>query len=264
MLVFSTEFPLHEGTEAGEVLYLARTWLGGNVDSRLGKQPIELPASGQCSEHAAGPEKLELARASEGAREWAGMRYSRADAGGTAWVTTMVGRRTASQLLLSLQVSRASPPGTQLPDPTPSVLVQHALKHPGGGMDGGLRVQMQPHRLSADDAAALLRGGGGNRLPLVYLGASASGRAWPDAAALARRLAGLAHVLVVPGEEVEPGTVGVRWPSDLAGDERFPAVAGEPGRDLQARVARELQRIVTQRPLSPDCTWQHLEERVAR
>ena len=118
------------------------------------------------------------------------------------WATEVVGYEAGGSTIVSVRLDcNLLRPGLQLPAPKKPYVVRRLLEDLGGGNDGGLMVQDSPHHLTeidVDDAARLVLGRTGVRLPIVYVSVGRSRHPFVNVQTLAPWLGGMAHVVVEP------------------------------------------------------------------
>lgn len=143
-------------------------------------------------------------------------------------------------------------------------------------MDGQVPVTDRPIFLNEEDvaaAAALITGIGRNSLPIVYVSADYSDEHMLEPGALAKHLSGSAHVIVEPSRtfssalkplvgsrNVYGGTVGVYWPSSTARKAYYLSSEKSDPTALQDEISKDIRKALSNRRLSADCTWAHLQE----
>src|SRR5690606_26011686 len=115
------------------------------------------------------------------------------------------------------------------------------------------------------------------RLPLVYVSVRRSRQPFVDVDDLARRLAGMAHVIVEPSRQFSfalarntrhtnayDGAVGIYWPSGMARQSRFLPSSFSTPRDMEDEIVERVRIALTY--IRPDsrCTFAYLRELLSR
>lgn len=280
MINFSTEFPIAANNSVEDVVRAAWEWVVGSPHTKIAKGALaEISADSEWS-HTTGEEQVSVATASVPQHSIGGLRYVRREHG-LEWTTSIVGLKTSTSHLLSIQVSCITL-GTAvlLPTPKKPYFVRQALTKLGGGMDGQIPVADRPFRLDEGEApiaAALMSGTAANRLPIVYVSAGFDGSYSIDPDEMARFVSGMAHVVVEPSRtfshslriltnarNVYGGTVGVYWPESSARKSYFFSVGeSRNARALQVEVAKDIRVALCNRRSITNCTWANLTETLA-
>ena len=280
MITFSTEFPLSSEATVEDVLSLACRWLTGSPHTSFDESSFESLPKDDSLTVAAGHETVILATASTAASKIAGLQYRKTDKG-LNWITAIVARKENDEILFSVQVSCESL-GTlvNLPAAKKPFIIKQVIKTLGGGEDGQIPVADKPFVLNDQHvhaAAALIKGEAENKLPIVYVSVGFDGSLAIDPARLAPFVSGLAHVVVEPsrsfstklrhlvrGRNVYDGTIGVYWPQSSARKSYYLARYDDDPIALQRAISDELQQALSNRRLTTNCTWLHLQEELSR
>jgi len=276
MLLWSTEFAASEGATAGDVLQIARKWLIGSphhswddqsLTESAGERRLDLDVDGQ---------QLSQVQVGRGAERWTGFRLVWADDDGLEWRIEIVGWEIDSRLQVSVRVHCQVPAvGSKPPEAKKPYVVRQLLDELGGGADGDLTISEGPVILSEQDvgkAGDLISGHAGNRLPIVYASADRNGEPAIDCTRLAQWLAGMAHVVVEPSrhfsfalschlDQTAPygGATSVFWPGGEGGQVRLLPSRFSTAHKHQRALASIVREGLAYAPLSPECTWDHLE-----
>jgi hypothetical protein len=197
------------------------------------------------------------------------------------WTTEVVAHQSPEGVLVSVRLERSLlVPGLNIPPPKKPHVVRRLLEDLGGGSDRDLAVQDRPHRLAeaqVGDAARIVRGTAGYRLPVVYISAGRYGQPFVDPDELARWLAGMAHVVVEPSRyfsfalarnvnSTNPygGAISIYWPNGAATHDRLIPSAFVSPEAMQKDAAERVRIALTQiRPIS-QCTFAFLRELVSK
>lgn len=157
------------------------------------------------------------------------MRYKKGD-DNLKWITEISFTKERNDFWVSVKASQESASAaSSTQEIKKPIIAIRLLSRFGGGLDGDLPINPEPIYLKDCEtghklAKALINGDSVNRLPVVYISASYTGhRVIPDR--LARKLSGMAHVIVEPSREfsikirnsvhsrnVYGGAVGIYWP----------------------------------------------------
>lgn len=281
MLVWATEFPVANGNHCGDVLGVAKGCLASSphsswrVDS-FGDDPINetirIDRDGQV---------VTLGCADFESSHWAGLRHQWVENGEREWTTEIVGYESEHGVLVSVRLDcNLLLPGLTLPVPKKPYFVKRLLEDLGGGSDAGLTVGDTPHRLAETDvenAASLVRGTSGTRLPVVYVSAGRFRQPFVDVDDLSRWLGGMAHVVVEPSRyfsfalarnagrmNAYGGAVSIYWPSGAARQSRYlPAPSMSP-ETMQREIADRVRLALTHIRPASKCTFAYIEELVSR
>ena len=276
MLVWATAFPAACGN-AIDILPAGRDWLLGSPDRVWRPEHFStLPAEGELVQDAAGGQTILMGRCRIGEEIRAGLQHTRQDAADRQWITELVACESGQAVRLAVRVTcNLLTPQAALPALQAPYAITHLLATFGGGADGSLTVADTPHRLAAPDverAARLIEGADGCTIPVVYASAMRTGRPAIDADSLARRLAGLAHVVVEPSVSFSyalaartartnpyAGAVSVYRPGGAHLMRYLPRDFSAP--EQMENVIAECVRLTltTLRPTAP-CSWAALRE----
>ncbi len=281
MLSFATDFPVRAGTTAACFLAVVQEWISGSPHTEFSSQALEaIKGSGRVSLDA-GTESVLSLRVEQSGGSASSVRYHRED-GQLHW-TSLVTFSEGPELtpVVAIRVfCEAANPSVVVPSAKKPVFVRLILDRLGGGWDDRLEVGEVPLTVSAQDLPAVIAfitGKGHNRLPVVYVSSGFNGQPKVDSANLARKLAGMAHVLVEPdrhysvalrdkvgGQNAFGGTVGIYWPG---GDGRRTQIrhADYASRSalLDAVVDEVRMALVNRRPLDR-CTFAAVQETLAK
>lgn len=276
MQAFATEFPIRIDGSTRDFLGVALEWILESPFTSFARDDLAPPADSGEFTIRRGIEQLDVIQAHTGDGSISSIRYVRRESD-IEWTTTATCRNTAQSTWVNITIACESDrPAKDLPIPKKPVLVRTLLDRIGGGQDGALTLQDRAIVLENHDIDRAVRAISGRlrlRLPFVYLSVGRSDRVVVDADRLARRLAGMAHVIVEPnrafslrlkqdvaGQNVYGGTVGVYWPD--AGGRRafFPWDGFRSDRELEAAVFEEVRAALANRRPLPNCTWAAAKE----
>ena len=230
MLKFRTQFPIQEDADIRATLSATYQWIAGSRHYALNGviKESDLINSEEGSEEA-GAETLNhyFFEESDSVR-LVGVELI-ASKHGLTWTTHMVARQTERDAWVSLELTcEAEEAGAQTPSTKRPVLIDRLLDEVPFGRDGSIDTIAHAHNLmdsQVDLAKAIVLNCANNTMPVVYLSATTLGRHVTNPSVLAKRLAGMAHVVVEPNrafsqrlrlatESQNPfgGQVGLFWP----------------------------------------------------
>lgn len=281
MISYSTEFNVDEKNSIEDVLNLACEWISGSPHSDINLDDLRGVLLMQEGSYKYKSESIYTGYASSSDYEIGGLRYIKIEDEKNEWTTSIVSTKTASEQLVSIQVSCESlGTASYLPSSKKPYFVKQAIERLGGGMDGEIPVSDKPIFLQAGDeavAAQLILGDGRNNLPLIYISAGFDGKYVINEEKMARWLAGMAHVIVEPDygfsknlkdicdfRNVYGGTVGVYWPDSAERKKYFLTDDIKSPAELQQIIIRDVRNALTNRRPKSYCTWLNLKDVIAR
>ena len=277
MLSFATEFPVEE-TSATEFCRSVAEWLDGSPHTQITAKEVLTVSedAGVLWERA--DERLSCVVLEEEARRSAAFRYQKRDRG-VHWTTTVCFDSDSVDSWVSVRTERQSEEAQAfVPDARKPFIVKVLINTLKGGVDGELRVSDAPHRLLDNDhnmVVRLMNGDTSHRLPIVYVSKPFLEDHFINVDALARHLAGVAHVLVEPDREfsrrLQPevrsvnaygGHVGLYFSENSLINIRPENYADDFDlrRDVFSRVRGALLNVRAM----PRCSWAEIQGRVAR
>lgn len=280
MLVFATEFDTSTNASAEDFLEICRRWLIGSPRYPWSDADLIAPfAANEIRQAEHGSFRASMAIAETGDHRIGAMQHRYLEDEKLEWVTEFVGREAANGMRVSVRVHCTSlVTGAEVPWAQKPYIVRLTIEQLGGGRDGGLVIAADPYRLSEDEvpfAAAALTGGLGNRLPVVFISAGLDGRPQLDANHLAKRLSGMAHVLVEPSRKFSfrlmpiaeqmnayGGAIGLYWPDGESFERTF---VGARGPNATARFLEgRIQKALCQSQPTDLSTWMAVRALIAR
>jgi hypothetical protein len=277
VLVFATEFPAKRGTTTADFLQVAKEWLTGSPNNDwVGTDFSDEPPDSLTAYTKSGQSVVVGLLDNERA-QYAGLRYQWIEQSKREWVTELVAKNQATFLWVSVRLyCTLLSPSSILPTPQKPYIIKKLFEYLGGGNDGGLMTSDRPHYLldsSLGDAAQMIQGTLGNRLPVVYLSRNFRGETTVGEVTLSQRLSGMSHVVVEPskafsfrlthevgGNNAYGGAVGIYWPNGAGAHLRLlPRDYGAP-RFLVEEIVKRVRAALCSMRASPDCTWAYLNE----
>lgn len=306
MISFATDFAVDPAHGPEDFLRAIASWLLDVERTAIAAEQLQGLPTETSSRINTGGELLQTLIARQPDTTVAGIRYSRQEEHLT-WITTVVfSRRQKPRANASPSASLPDtsnigtdvrPTGdawlgiriectSSLPQVHPPVVEQRPAIIPalltalGGGQDGPLRVSSRPRLLAGHEvplAADLILGISDHRLPIVYVSACFQPGHALDPLRLASRLAGLAHVVVEPGNsfsrQLQPltesanvygGTLGIYWPEGGEPRRFYLGTLYRTAAELGDALQEELHRTLRNRRPPPRCTWAFLREQVSQ
>lgn len=280
MLSFATEFPVETTRTSDDFLVAVRAWLLGSPHTAFKESDLGAMHANDEFSAKKSNELIEALKYEATADDMAAIRYTKFDRG-LEWVSTIVFSRGQSANWIGIRTSCESQrPAARLPIAKKPIFVKTFLTHLGGGMDGEIKVQAIPFRLTDSDvplAARCMSGQAGCRLPLVYVSARFQGGHSVNVDSLAEALAGMAHVLAEPNrafsvrlmnevdsQNVYGGAIGVYWPEGGGRRSFFLPHDFETPPEIERAVVEEVRSaLANRRPLSR-VTWSAVQELISR
>ncbi|MBK7350192.1 MAG: hypothetical protein IPI92_10040 [Gemmatimonadetes bacterium] len=280
MLQWATEFPAAPETTPEAFLAIAKKWLQGSPHlGWKGYKFADSPPDDQILYNHNG-QTATAVRVTTAAGSWAGFEHSWVD-GERQWTTQLVGHKSLDGFLVSVRLDCALlKPTAVLPKAKKPYSIKLVFDLLGGGTDGLLTVQDKPHFLAenqVDDAASMLTGRSGGRLPIVYLSSPHRGIPRLDASALAKDLGGLAHVVVEPSKYFSfalarrassqnpyGGSVGIVWPHAAGQLMKIRPFQGSTAAEVQVAVGEHVRSSLTMVRPSSEVTWSYLSQALSQ
>jgi hypothetical protein len=238
MLVYAVEFPAKTRSTIQDVTQLAKQWLTGGPHypwegSDLTHEPTEKIAKVNKYD-----QEVTWGTFPTEPEPLTAFRHIWSDKFQFEWTTEIIAKQIDGVVWVSTRLHCSSAiAGASIPDPRKPFLVNLLLTELGGGNDGGFNVSDIPISLTAADlesARAIIRGELENDLPIVYVSVLDDGSCYVDCKVLARKMGGLAHVVVEPdrkfsfdlrthvnGRNAYGGAIGIYWPHGATGYLRF-------------------------------------------
>lgn len=278
MLSFSTEFPIGD-TDIGSCIACVRDWLLGSPHTSFRPEQLaDRPLSGRWTA-ATERERIEALLSDREKDRIAAFRHSLTDRNLT-WETEIVFSIREDSAFAGIRTSRQSTHAQiTLPRAKKPHIIKTILDELGGGLDGEVFVRDTPRFLSENDAnmaVRLINGDADNYLPVIYVSRTFDNSLVVRPEPLARRMSGLAHVLIEPsrnfsrsiqhdveGRNAYGGRIGMHWPNGQSfylTPEALSTDELEVRRVVENRIT---DALLNRRPLAR-CTWARAEAEVAR
>lgn len=276
MQTFSTEFPVGESQTGENFIEAVRTWILASRYTHFRAPDLAGIGSEGESRQVVETDSIEVLRVCTADTDSIAVTYHKRD-GDCDWITRIVFSGTPSSNWVSVRIFcephhlRAKLPPVKKP-----VLMQTLLNLLGGGNDGDLEVRNTPFVLNESEverAVAWIEGTSGTYLPVVYISAPFRGNSSIDADALAKKLVGMAHVVVEPSrafsirvmdevksQNVYGGAVGIYWPEG-GGIRKFINNRYQLGaKEIPDDICEEIRLALNNRRPLIRCTWNSVKE----
>ena len=269
MLVFRNEIPVAENISIGIFFDVMRDWVKRSPHTSFVSSDFDLLKN---NEKIISKDKKESFEQKSFLSKIAGVKYIKKEIN-QEWTTTVVINR--EKLLVAIEIYCES---SSLGDLLPKVHVPYVMKKiiRWGGMDGNLRVSCDPHNLhqcDVENAQKILNGFYTIKKPIVYLSATYSNTHVVNPKNLARKLFGLAHVVVEPNKafgerlgleirERRPafGRVGIFFPNSEHYEfmQRF----DDEHDEFINKIQRRIVNITKMASIAPELKWYFLERSI--
>jgi hypothetical protein len=276
MLLFRTQFPLHQNTSPEVFFQTVIKWLAGSPHTKLADQLVEITqikpfliqSDSEVLEHL-------LFESKDSFR--IGFKYKKTDLKGE-WSTKLVFNQGENIRKVSLDIEfEQKIPSPKSPEiRLPRILVD-LLKTCGGGNDGEIKCQGEPiflGDLDIDFAAQIINGKLNHFMPIVYFSAYYDGSIAANPNYFSEKLFGLAHVIAEPniqfarrlklstsGTNVYEGAVGVYWPQNR-GREIFYRQFSEDDETFLSRIQGVILDSLISCRLDHDVSMTFLEKEI--
>lgn len=278
MLSFSTEFPIWD-SDIAACVSCVRDWLLGSPHTSFTADLLgDRPSTGRWTAETQ-RERIEALLPAGGRERIAAFRHSISEHDLT-WETEIVFSISEDSSFVGIRTSRQSEHAQiTLPRAKKPHIIKTILGELGGGLDGEIYVKEEPHFAAESDAGMVVRlinGDADNYLPVIYVSRTFQNQLALRPEPLARRLSGLAHVVVEPnrsfsrliqpdvgGRNAYGGRIGMHWPSGQSfylAPETFVINELDLRRLIEARIS---DAVLNRRPLAR-CSWARAEAEFAR
>ncbi|MGY2224701.1 hypothetical protein ACW9IK_18595 [Pseudomonas gingeri] len=275
MQYFSTDFPLKSGTHGADLLGECLNWVIDSPHTKISEEEIFSLREKEEFEYRKGYEFLEFDSAQDEKYKVLSFRYSKSD-DKYLWATTVsfLLLNTTQEVWVGVKATCESKGAVaESPPVKKPVIVIRLIDRFGGGFDERLVINHSALILSDDEdgrdlAVTLISGVCNYRLPIVYVSCGYNGRHQVIPNRLARKLSGIAHVVVEPSREfsakirarvssrnVYGGVIGVYWPHDgettlYRYDRDWWTV-----KSFEEEIFSELSSVLSKRMPFQICTW---------
>ena len=280
MQYFSTDFPLRCEIKKEELLGECLNWIIDSPHTAISQEDTSKLSEKNEFQFRKEKEHLEYNSAHDNNCEVISFRYTKAD-NQLHWITTIsfLIMEASKEVWVNVKSTcESKDASTSLPIIKKPVIIIRLIDRFGGGIDDELYVNHSPFILSDDEigykqATHLITGQSSNRLPIVYVSCGYNGRHALIPERIARKLSGLAHVIVEPTREfsvkirsrsssrnVYGGVVGVYWPNNQGitlhrHDRSWGSV-----KDFEEEIYTQISSILSKRMPLMKCTWEAVKD----
>ena len=205
MLLLKTTFHLRNDLKWAQIYEkCVYPWINGSENKKTGKKnyadlltalPRKIDFEAKASDKFAGEkDSLDYSSFTFKGEDYLGFNFIYFDQD-RKWNVRMVFKRNSKFVYCSVSVSCEVVQKTGIPLISKPRIIDYLLKFQDGSGDGGIKIQGEAHFLDNADvptAVKILKGKGGNKLPIVYLSCHKSHALTPKK--VAKQLYGIAHV----------------------------------------------------------------------
>ena len=281
MLVWATEFPAAPGKSAVDILPVAKEWLIGSPHSDWREGDFGEEPNGELTRYTASGETVTVAKVELDGQRWAGLQHAWTENEEREWTTEIVAHEIEGMVWISVRLDcNLLLGGIQMPTPNKPYILKLLLERLGGGFDSMLPISDKPVFLKEDEidlATNLISGRERNRLPVVYTSIERGRRYSVNPHALARSLAGMAHVVTEPsrhfsftlsrhvyGSNPYNGAIGIYWPNGAGQQARFLPGEYDSSAKLQNGIVEAVRVALTYIRPQSEATWSYMREVISR
>lgn len=237
MKYFSTGFYLKSGTKAQDVINECLTWISGSPYTAFAPGVLDMKRECESFDIETEKEKIELINCSENEVKMYCFRYSKID-GPHKWITDISANEYTKDGSVWIQVESnvyAQQAASKAPETKRPLIVMKLLDKFSGGKDDLFTIGIEPLFLDNNEeclknVASFINAETTNRLPVVYVSAKYFFKEHAHIiipTRLARKLAGMAHVVIEPesttfshklkhlvsSKNAYGGALGIYWPN---------------------------------------------------
>lgn len=237
MKYFSTGFYLKSGTQSQDVINECMTWIAGSPHTTFPPAVLDMKRGLETFEIETEKEKVELINTSENGVNMSCFRYSKID-GPHKWVTDISANEYGKDGSVWIHVESnvyAQQAAYKTPETKRPLIVMKLLDKFSGGKDDCFTIGIEPVTLNNNEEclsyiSSVINAETKNRLPVVYVSAKYFFKEHPHIiipSRLARKLAGMAHVVIEPesttfshklkhvvsSKNAYGGAIGIYWPN---------------------------------------------------
>lgn len=224
-------FPLNKETSIEQVFRECLNWILDSPFTEFAEEELsKLSATDEFS-YTKGEEQIDYSCAESKDLSISSLRYSKSS-NSIKWITELSVRKDPGTLWISVNSDivtttiSINPPEIKKP-----LIVIRLIDRFGGGADGDFPITISPIQLDEEPssliiAKAIINGDNVSTLPIIYISANNNNRHHVIPERLARKLSGMAHVVVEPSRafsheirkdvssrNVYGGAVGIYWPN---------------------------------------------------
>ncbi|MCT2419505.1 hypothetical protein N1689_16785 [Pantoea sp. XY16] len=237
MKYFSTGFFLKSGTKSQDVINECITWIAGSPYTTFPPAVLDMKRGLEAFEIETEKERIELVNSSENDVNMSCFRYSKID-GPHKWVTDISANEYGKDGSVWINVESnvyAQQAAYKAPETKRPLIVMKLLDKFSGGKDDCFTIGIEPVALENNEeclshVSSVINAETKNRLPVVYVSAKYFFKEHPHIiipSRLARKLAGMAHVMIEPestafshklkhlvsSKNAYGGAIGIYWPN---------------------------------------------------
>ncbi|WP_148057956.1 hypothetical protein [Lelliottia amnigena] len=237
MKYFSTGFYLKSGTKSQDVINECLTWISGSPFTTFAPAVLDMSRQLQSFDVETEKERIELINCTENNVQMFCFRYSKID-GPHKWVTDISANEYIEDGNVWVQVESsvyAQQAAYKTPDTKRPLIVMKLLDKFSGGKDDCFTIGIEPVLLENNEESlkyvtSFINAETTNRLPVVYVSAKYFYKEHAHIiipSRLARKLAGMAHVVIEPESNIFShklkhlvssknaygGALGIYWPN---------------------------------------------------
>jgi hypothetical protein len=279
MQYFSTDFPLSIGTSAQDILEECLYWINDSPHTKfVATELLEGIRLEDFNKRTQG-EEINFELADDENFKIHSFIYTKSNKT-NAWITsiTFLTVPATGEAWVNVKAyCNAYIASAKVPDIKKPLIILRLIDRYGGGLDGDLIVnhefaQLEDDQAGLDQAARLINGACGNRLPILYITKYHSGNCSVIPDRIARAVSGLAHVAVEPNrifsnklrplvnsQNVYGGGVGIYWPSD-GGVSIYRKASSQSMKDFESEILEDLSTLTAQRMPLRKCSIEALRE----
>lgn len=280
--IFATEFPARLDIDKAAFAAAAIAWIRGIKKSKVLEQADakELYDDDVWLETTEG-ETLSFKTFEQGQTSVFGVRLEIPDERGLRWRTECVYSNFGNEAYLRVRGQCVAIDGAaQVSTPLKPYFITQSINDEWAALDGNFKTASKPHYLRDEDvdiASSILSGSATKFLPSIYVSRGNRNQLPFDAEYLARKLAGMCHVVVEPdrsfsfdlmqqteGRNPYGGAVGLFSPSGREVGRFFRRAGDNTGSQLAGTCVEQVNHFMSSLAASKAWEWQQLQEGQSR
>lgn len=229
-MTINVSFPLNSDTSSKEVFQECINWILDSPFTDFSEEDLRKLNNEEDFKHSLNNEVVEFSRSETPTFFVSSFKYTKHTTN-TSWITEISTRIEPDQhwirVKASIVTNTASDATLEVKKP---LIIIRLIDRFGGGYDGDIPITLAPITLDESDlslkiAKAVINGDSSCTLPIVYVSANTAGKHSIIPDRLARKLCGMAHIVVEPSRSfshtlrpevgsrnVYGGVVGIYWP----------------------------------------------------
>lgn len=280
---FVTEFPVNKTCDISDFIREIKKWILGSPHTNfVDADFIDLNLKTDNFNREKLNEKIIYIRGEQENSDSASLNYIKKEANNFEWLSNITYYKDNHEAWISCRISCESlRPSKKVPEAKKPYFIKTFLENLGGGCDANLFVSNNPIFLNNDDVffvSEYINGSRQFRLPIVYVSSDFyMSESCIDVNKVARKLSGMAHVLVEPdrsfsislrketnGQNVYGGTIGIYWPDGGGRRSFFIGQEFKTKNELENSIYEEIRvSLINRRPLTK-CTWSAVQESLSK